>query len=48
MPLELSDLLTWAMSADPAKRPPNPAWIAEELGRIEQRQGWPRTKMILA
>jgi serine/threonine protein kinase len=48
VPLELSDLLTWAMSADPAKRPPNPAWIAEELGRIEQREGWPRTKMILA
>jgi serine/threonine protein kinase len=48
VPLELSDLLTWAMSGDPAKRPPNPAWIAEELGRIEQREGWPRTKMILA
>ena len=48
VPLELSDLLTWAMSADPAKRPPNPAWIAEELGRIELREGWPRTKMVLA
>ncbi len=48
VPLELSDLLTWAMSADPSKRPPNPAWIAEELGRIEQREGWPRTRMALA
>lgn len=46
VPLELSDLLTWAMSADPAKRPPTPAWLAEELSRIERRQGWPRTRMI--
>jgi serine/threonine protein kinase len=46
VPLELSDLLTWALSADPARRPPSPAWLAEELGRIQRREGWPRTKMI--
>jgi serine/threonine-protein kinase PknK len=46
VPLEMSDLLTWALSSDPAQRPPSPAWLAEELGRIERRQGWPRTKMI--
>lgn len=46
VPLEMSDLLTWAMSPDPKKRPPTPAWLAEELGRIERRQGWPRTRMI--
>lgn len=46
VPLELSDLLTWALNPDPAQRPPGPAWLAEELGRIERRQGWPRTRMI--
>jgi serine/threonine protein kinase len=48
VPLELSDLLTWALSPDPAERPPSPAWLAEELGRIERRQRWPRTRMISA
>jgi serine/threonine protein kinase len=47
VPLEMSDLLTWSLSPDPAMRPPSPAWIAEELGRIERRQGWPRTGMII-
>jgi serine/threonine protein kinase len=46
VPLEMSDLLTWAMAPDPPARPPSPAWLAEELGRIERRQGWPRTRMI--
>ncbi len=46
VPLDLSDLLTWAMSGDARKRPPSPAWIAEELGRIEHRQGWARTRNI--
>jgi serine/threonine protein kinase len=46
VPIEMSDLLTWALSSDPAQRPPSPSWLAEELGRIERRQGWPRTKMI--
>jgi serine/threonine protein kinase len=46
VPLEMSDLLTWALGPDPADRPPSPAWLAEELGRIERRQGWPRTRMI--
>jgi serine/threonine protein kinase len=48
VPLEMSDLLTWAMASDPSARPPSPAWLAEELGRIERRQGWPRTRMISA
>lgn len=46
IPLALSDVLTWAMSGEPARRPPSPAWLAEELGHIEVAQGWPRTRMI--
>jgi serine/threonine protein kinase len=46
VPLELTDLLAWAMAPDPGKRPPTPAWLAEELGRIERHQDWPRTHMI--
>lgn len=46
VPLEVSDLLTWAMSAQPSDRPPGAAWVGEELARIERRQGWPRTRMI--
>jgi serine/threonine protein kinase len=46
VPLELSDLLVWGMNADPAERPPGAAWLAEELGRIEQKTGWLRTKMV--
>jgi serine/threonine protein kinase len=47
VPLEISDLLTWSMSRVPADRPPSPAWLAEELGRIERREGWPRTRMVV-
>ena len=46
IPLPLSDLLTWAMSGLPNDRPPSPAWLAEELNRIEIAQGWTRTRMI--
>jgi serine/threonine protein kinase len=46
VPLELSDLVVWAMHPDPAERPPGAAWLAEELGRIEQKNGWLRTKMV--
>jgi serine/threonine protein kinase len=46
IPLDMSDLLTWAMSGDPAQRPPTPAWLAEELHRIERRQGWPPIQLI--
>jgi serine/threonine protein kinase len=46
VPLELSDLLVWGMAADPKERPPSAAWLAEELGRLEQGNGWPRTKMV--
>jgi serine/threonine protein kinase len=45
VPLEISDLLTWSLSPSPSDRPPSPAWLAEELGRIEHREGWPRTRM---
>jgi serine/threonine protein kinase len=47
VPLEISDLLTWSMSPVPGERPPSPAWLAEELRRIEQREGWPRTRMVV-
>jgi serine/threonine protein kinase len=47
VPFELSDLLTWALRADPAQRPPSPAWIGEELRRVEAKQGWPRTRLDL-
>jgi serine/threonine protein kinase len=46
VPLELTDLISWAMAPDPSNRPPTPAWLAEELGRIEMRQDWPRTRMV--
>lgn len=39
IPLEVSDLLTWALAADPAARPPSPAWFAEELGRLRSQLG---------
>ncbi len=48
VPLEVSDLLTWAMSPDPGKRPPTAAWLAEEFGRIQYLLGWDRTHMIVA
>jgi serine/threonine protein kinase len=44
IPLDLSDLLLWALAKDPSARPPSLAWLAEELSRIEQHQGWPRTR----
>jgi serine/threonine-protein kinase PknK len=44
VPIEISDLLTWGLSSDPADRPPSPVWMAEELARVERRQGWPRTR----
>jgi len=46
IPLEVSDLLVWGMHPDPAERPPSAAWLAEELGRIEQKNGWLRTRMV--
>lgn len=46
VPLEISDLLTWALKSDPAQRPPTPAWLAEELSRVERRLGWPRTRLL--
>jgi serine/threonine protein kinase len=46
VPLDLSDLLVWGMDPDPRERPPGAAWLAEELSRIEQKQGWLRTRMV--
>ncbi len=48
VPIELSDLLTWALSGDPSRRPPSPAWIAEELRRVQAQQGWVGTRMVVA
>jgi serine/threonine-protein kinase PknK len=45
LPFELVDVLGWAMAVDPGARPPGASWFAEELGRIERAQGWPRTSM---
>jgi serine/threonine protein kinase len=47
IPLDLSDLLLWALAKDPEARPPSLAWFLEELLRIEQHQGWPRTRPYL-
>ena len=43
LPIELIDVLDWALASDPALRPPTAAWLAEELGRIERMQDWGRT-----
>jgi serine/threonine-protein kinase PknK len=43
LPLELADVLDWALASSPALRPPSAAWFAEELGRIEAACGWDRT-----
>jgi serine/threonine-protein kinase PknK len=48
VPYALSDLLLWALAKDPAQRPPSAAWFAEELGRIEARNGWSRTPSLVA
>lgn len=47
VPLELSDVLLWAMARDPRERPPGAAWLAGELGRIVAHNGWPRTKLLI-
>jgi serine/threonine protein kinase len=46
VPIELADLISWAMAVDPAERPPTPVWLAEELLRFERKQGWTRTVKI--
>jgi serine/threonine protein kinase len=48
VPLALADVLAWAMAVDPAKRPPTPAWLAEELRHYEHIQGWTRTAPVSA
>lgn len=45
--LQLSDLLLWSLAKDPAARPPSLSWFAEELGRIESSNGWPRTQTLI-
>lgn len=47
VPLELSDLVLWGLAKDPAARPPSVTWFAEELGRIEAGNGWPRTRTMV-
>jgi serine/threonine protein kinase len=47
VPLELSDVLLWAMAKDPAARPPTAAWLATELMRIATHHGWPRVRPLV-
>jgi len=47
VPIEFGDLIGWALSADPAERIPGPAWLAEELQRLEHQQDWPRTPRVI-
>jgi serine/threonine protein kinase len=46
VPLELSDLVVWGMNPDASERPPSAAWLGEELSRLEQHNGWLRTRMV--
>lgn len=47
VPVQLSDLLIWAMSKEKDKRPPTAAEFAAELAHIEIAQGWPRTQFLI-
>ncbi|MDT4944989.1 MAG: serine/threonine-protein kinase PknK, partial [Pseudonocardiales bacterium] len=47
VPVQLSDLLIWAMSKEKDARPPSAAEFAAELTRIEVTQGWPRTQFLI-
>ncbi|MCU1659147.1 MAG: protein kinase/LuxR family transcriptional regulator [Pseudonocardiales bacterium] len=47
VPLDLSDVLLWAMSKDATARPPSAAWLATELSRIAARHDWPRTRLLV-
>ncbi len=47
VPLELSDVLLWGLAKVAAERPPSAEWFAAELARVEDHQGWPRTKLLV-
>lgn len=47
VPLELSDLVLWGLEKEPESRPPSVMWFAEELGRVESRNGWVRTRNMV-
>ncbi|MDQ6849854.1 MAG: serine/threonine protein kinase [Actinomycetota bacterium] len=47
VPPDLSDLVLWALAREPGARPPSPVWFAEELGRIEQLNGWRRSSFLI-
>lgn len=47
VPLELWDVLRWGLAKAPAERPPSAEWLAAELARVEDHQGWPRTKLLV-
>jgi serine/threonine protein kinase len=47
VPLELSDVLLWAMAKDPAQRPPTAGWFADELARVAAHNGWRRTPLLV-
>jgi len=45
VPYDLLDVIGWSVAVDRADRPPSAAWLAEELGRIERSNNWPRTRL---
>ena len=47
VPLELSDLIMWGLAKEQVNRPPSAAWFADELRRVQTRQGWPRTALLV-
>ncbi|TAM91608.1 MAG: serine/threonine protein kinase, partial [Jatrophihabitans sp.] len=47
VPVELSDVVVWGMAKEPCDRPPTVVWFADELRRIQTRQRWVRTDMLV-
>jgi serine/threonine protein kinase len=47
VPLDLSDVLLWALAKNVDSRPPSPAWLAAELTRVATHQRWARTRLIV-
>lgn len=47
VPLELADLIGWGLAKEPADRPPSAAWFGDELRRVQTRQGWLRTALLI-
>jgi serine/threonine-protein kinase PknK len=43
VPVDVADVLGWALVPDATQRAPGPAWLAEGLRHVERSQGWART-----